>query len=210
MSAMTAKRFEAVVLQRKTPKQERARVTRVLIFEAAARIIEEQGAHALNTNAIAARAGISIGTLYGHFASKEAILISMARSQLERDGAAVLQAVGKEVGPGISRARLAVRALIDVHRTRPDVRRVVMAAHAAHGLGPERAAFVSRVALQIAATRTLAGRPRADEAVLFVTTRAVAGIVRAAFEETSPLLGTQEFENELTNMVERSFAPAGR
>lgn len=206
---MVTKRHPAIVLERKTPKQARARNTREVIFEATARIIEEHGVHALNTNAIAARAGISIGTLYGHFASKEAILIAMARNQLECDGAAVLQAVRNEVEPGASRVRLAVHTLIALHRTRPDVRRVIMAAHAAHGLGSERAALVCRVAQQIAAVRALADRPRADEAALFVATRAVAGIVRAAFEEASPLLGTQEFEDKITGLAERSFAPAG-
>ncbi len=205
---MTVRRHKRVVFERKSPKQDRARVTREVIFEAAARIIEEQGVRALSTNSIAARAGISIGTLYGHFANKEAILVSMARQQLEFDGAAVLKAVGNEAIPGISRARLAVRALIRLHLTRPDVRRVVMAAHAAHGLGPERAALVSRVAAKITATRNLAECSRTQETALFVATRAVTSIIRAAFEEASPLLGTQEFEDELTDMVERSFVPA--
>lgn len=207
---MTNRLREAVILERKFPKQERARVTREAIFEAAARIIEERGSRALNTNAIAARAGISIGTLYGHFASKDAILVSMARVRLERDGVAVLQEFVKEVDPGTSRTRLAVRALIDLHLTRPEVRRVVMRAHAAHGLGPERAALLSHVSLKIAAVRAWADNRRSQEAVLFVATRAVAGIVRAAFEETSTLLGTPEFENELTDMVERSLVLAGR
>lgn len=203
---MTGKRFEPIVFERITPKQQRSRNTRQVIFEAAARIIENQGAHALSTNAIAARAGISIGTLYGHFTSKEAILVSMARSQLERDGATVLQAVREEVKPGASRARSAVRALIGLHQTRPEVRRVVMKAHAAHGLGAERAALVSSVAKQIWTTRTSTGCPLVREAVLFVATRAVTGIVRAAFEEASPLLGTPEFENELTEMIESKVA----
>jgi AcrR family transcriptional regulator len=41
------------------------------ILEAAARILEEQGYRAASTNAIARRAGVSIGSLYQYFASRE-------------------------------------------------------------------------------------------------------------------------------------------
>lgn len=44
---------------------------------------------------------------------------------------------------------------------------------------------------------------------MYVVTRAVVGIVRAVFEETSPLLDTQEFEDELTALIERRFSSAG-
>jgi hypothetical protein len=40
------------------------------IFEATARIIERDGMGSLNTNRIAGRAGIAIGTLFGYFANK--------------------------------------------------------------------------------------------------------------------------------------------
>jgi AcrR family transcriptional regulator len=208
-SIMTARRQEAVVFERISPKQVRAHLTRDVIFEATARIIEEGCARTLNTNSIAARAGISIGTLYGHFANKEAILVSMARHQLECDAAAVLEAVGHEAKCDISRTRLAVRALVRLHMTRPEVRRVVMAAHTANDLGRERAALVTRVASKIAANRSLAGRTCLPETVWFVATRAAVGIVRAAFQENSALLGTQEFEDELTYMLDRSFVSAG-
>lgn len=202
---MPRKPQEMLVLERKTPKQARARNTREVIFEAAARIIEQDGA--LNTNAIADCAGISIGTLYGHFASKQAVLVAMARQQMARDEAAVVEAVCREAGPGVSRVRQAVRTLIDLHRTRPAVRRTVMAAHAACGLGHERAATVHRAAQQILAWRRQAGRPHAYDSAMFVATRAIVGTIGAAFEEASPLLGTVEFENDLTALAERCFVP---
>ncbi len=205
---MPKKQQQALILERKVPKQARARDTREVIFEAAARIIEQQSA--LSTNAIAARAGISIGTLYGHFANKEAVLISMARHQLARNETAVVQAVCGDVSPGASRARLAVRTLIALHQSRPAVRRVIMATHAAYGLGHERSAVVYRAAQHIMTWRTQVGRPHTDESAMFVATRAVVGAIRAAFEEESPLLGTRAFEDELTALVERCFVPVGK
>lgn len=65
---------------RKRPKQTRAQHTVAAILEAAARILEEQGLEATNTNAIAALAGISVGSLYQYFGSKDAILAELARS----------------------------------------------------------------------------------------------------------------------------------
>jgi hypothetical protein len=67
-------------MPRKVPRQGRAQHTVAAILEAAARILEEQGLEAANTNAIAARAGISVGSLYQYFGSKDAIIAELARS----------------------------------------------------------------------------------------------------------------------------------
>jgi hypothetical protein len=42
-------------------------------------------------------------------------------------------------------------------------------------------------------------------AALFVLTRAVIGVLRAAFEERSSLLGTPELEDELAALVEAAL-----
>lgn len=59
---------------RKQPSQARARHTVDAIVEAAARILEEHGHGGFNTNAVAERAGVSIGTLYQYFPYKDALL----------------------------------------------------------------------------------------------------------------------------------------
>ena len=64
----------APLIPRKTPRQSRATATRDAIVEAAARILEADGMGGFNTNAIAARAGVSIGSLYQYFPAKDAIL----------------------------------------------------------------------------------------------------------------------------------------
>ena len=150
---MSRKKNKDVVLERIKPKQMRANHTRDLIFEATARIIEEQGVDALTTNSIAIRAGISIGTLYGHFANKEAILVSMARQLLACDEEAILRALSSQVEPGISRVRVVIHALIDLHLMRPEVRRAVMATHAANGFASEGAAVVRHTVERIVCRR---------------------------------------------------------
>ncbi|WP_296580685.1 TetR/AcrR family transcriptional regulator [Xanthobacter sp.] len=51
------------------------------ILEAAARILETEGIAALNTNAVAERAGASIGSLYQYFPGKEALLAALIRRE---------------------------------------------------------------------------------------------------------------------------------
>lgn len=66
---------------RKQARQARARITCQAILEAAARILETDGPGALTTNAIAVRAGVSIGSLYQYFPNKEAILATLIRDK---------------------------------------------------------------------------------------------------------------------------------
>ncbi len=58
---------------RKKPGQQRSAATVEAIVEAAARILETADGEGYNTNAIAERAGVSIGSLYQYFPTKDAI-----------------------------------------------------------------------------------------------------------------------------------------
>ncbi|MCB4456070.1 TetR/AcrR family transcriptional regulator [Leisingera sp. McT4-56] len=66
---------------RKQARQARSRATQEAIVEAAARILETSGRKGLTTNAIADRAGVSIGSLYQYFPNKEAVLAAVLRSK---------------------------------------------------------------------------------------------------------------------------------
>ncbi|MEC9347539.1 MAG: TetR/AcrR family transcriptional regulator [Pseudomonadota bacterium] len=70
----------ATVNPRKRPRQARSRATVEAILEAAARILEEGGAAACTTNAVAARAGVSIGSLYQYFPGRDALVAALVRS----------------------------------------------------------------------------------------------------------------------------------
>lgn len=66
---------------RKRPHQQRSAATVDAILEAAARILERRGLDALTTNAVAALAGVSIGSLYQYFPGKAAILAELIRRE---------------------------------------------------------------------------------------------------------------------------------
>jgi len=192
----------------------RSRGTVETIFEATARIIEQQGQGALNTNHIAARAGISIGTLYQYFPTKDAILVAMARRELANDRAEVIRAISEALEvPDAPIARLAVRTLIDLHRQRQEVRGVIMQVHAALGFGEEHSQPLREVTelLSARSDRVAPGRPGPiSPATLFVLTRAIIGVIRAAAQERSQLLGSSEFEDELVRLIEAYVAGVGR
>ncbi|ATY34032.1 TetR/AcrR family transcriptional regulator [Sphingomonas psychrotolerans] len=59
---------------RKAPRQARSAETVRVIVEAAARILEKGGLGGFTTNAVAERAGVSIGSLYQYFPGKDALI----------------------------------------------------------------------------------------------------------------------------------------
>jgi AcrR family transcriptional regulator len=110
------------------PRQRRARATVEAIVEAAARILVERGWAGFNTNAIAARAGVSVGSLYEYFPDKEALLERLLHRHLT-DAEAQL-AAAESRGPPTTPDAL-VRVLVDgfvaLHREDPALHRVLSA-----------------------------------------------------------------------------------
>jgi AcrR family transcriptional regulator len=74
---------------RRQAKQARARETVDVVLEAAARVLAEQGYASATTNRIAARAGVSVGTIYEYFSNKEEIFDGLIRRELATLVAAV-------------------------------------------------------------------------------------------------------------------------
>lgn len=69
---------------RKAPRQARAARTIATIVEAAAQVLEGRGLEGFNTNAVAERAGVSIGSLYQYFPSKDALTVALLMRESER------------------------------------------------------------------------------------------------------------------------------
>lgn len=121
---------------RKTPRQARAQATVAAILEAAARILETGGAEALTTNFVAKTAGVSVGSLYQYFPSKEAILAELVREMRREMRDDILRALEFVQGKPLpyAMARL-IRAVIHHHMHR--ARRVLVLEHLAERLPPD-------------------------------------------------------------------------
>jgi len=83
---------------RKLPQQERSRQMVSTLIEATARCIAERGLDNTSTPIIAERAGVSVGSLYQYFSSKDALIEAMV-AQLAND-----------IGTGLSRLPIAPEA----------------------------------------------------------------------------------------------------
>lgn len=104
------------IAPRKAPRQARARATHGAILEAAAQIIAAGGLAAFNTNAVAERAGVSIGSLYQYFGNKDALMVALIHRQQESQLASVAQAVASvEDADLATTVRVIVRAAMQHH-----------------------------------------------------------------------------------------------
>lgn len=63
---------------RRQPSQQRAEFTVQAIIDAAGELLLKQGADAVTTRQVAARAGVAVGTLYQYFPDRDAILLRLA------------------------------------------------------------------------------------------------------------------------------------
>ena len=104
------------LIPRKLPQQDRAKATRDAILEAATRVISAGGLAAFTTNSVAARAGVSIGSLYQYFPNKDALMVALIHQQQKRQLDAVSATMERLDGLDLATAvRAIVRAAIRHH-----------------------------------------------------------------------------------------------
>ena len=77
------------------PSQARSRITFDRILSVAKEIIVEQGIAALNTNLVAERAGINIGTVYHYFPDKIAILLELSKADRDLRSSYIIDKVSE-------------------------------------------------------------------------------------------------------------------
>jgi AcrR family transcriptional regulator len=112
---------------RKRPRQERSEATVDAILEAAARELAREGYEGATTNAIAKAAGISVGSLYQYFPSKDAIAVELVRRYREGRLAAIrthLEAVGQKPLESVIRALFS--SFLQAEGIRPELYRVLI------------------------------------------------------------------------------------
>lgn len=105
---------------RKNASQERSRATVDALVEATARILVKEGFEKTSTNRIAEIAGVSVGSLYQYFPSKEALVAAV----IDRHNDAIMNVV---------RAAFAEVADLPIEKA---VRRLVTVAIEAHHIDP--------------------------------------------------------------------------
>ncbi|MGC1965467.1 MAG: TetR/AcrR family transcriptional regulator, partial [Candidatus Acidiferrales bacterium] len=111
---------------RKSASQERSRLTVSAILDATARILIREGYDRASTNKIAAVAGVSIGSLYQYFPSKEALVAAVSErhshEMLELTRSTLVKVAARPIEVA---AREFVSVAIDAHRVNPKLHRVL-------------------------------------------------------------------------------------
>ena len=208
---------------RRQPTQARAQQTLMLLFRAAAQILDQHGEAGLSTNKVAAAAGFSIGTLYQYFPSKEALVQAMAQhgrslvlAELERQLAAVEQDPQAQrsdprvfidqllavLVQGFAGGRGWTRSLVRLAWSLEEPQET---ASAVRGVAERLALFFERI------EHPQLQRPSAAQ--MFVLTRSVIGTLRSASLENSPLLQSPALQQALLDLVLALLlrpAPQGR
>lgn len=118
----------AQVSKRRKPRQERSQRTVSWIVEAAGEVFAELGYAGATTNKIAARAGVSVGSLYQYFPNKDALVTALLEDH-QKDVRDILDtAMARLAAPDVPLAH-ALRSffddLVDLHAKSPELQRVL-------------------------------------------------------------------------------------
>jgi len=190
---------------RKKPAQARSEQTVATIIEATAQVLEREGEAALTTNRLAERAGFSIGTLYQYFPNKDSILRLLAERERERVESAVAAVVRDPAAAGLEPVIRGIIAIaIGSFGNRVQLRRLLLLRFFKSDLAASVGQTTDAIGRLIAEAVVLHGggemRPLSD-AGAYVLTRAIAGAIRNAVLENSPLLRSEEFKEEVVKLA---------
>lgn len=115
-----------LTIPRKQASQDRSRATVDALVEATARILVREGFDAASTNHIAAKAGVSVGSLYQYFPSKEALVAAVIDRHHEQLVQVVRGALAEVVSAPLETAmRKLVAVAIKAHAVDPKLHRVL-------------------------------------------------------------------------------------
>ncbi len=193
------------MIPRKAPTQERAKATVDAIVKATARILVKDGYEATSTNQVAKAAGVSIGSLYQYFPSKEALVMAVMErhvdSMLGSFQARLLELMNEEVEKV---APALVHELIEMHRVNPKLHQVLVQQVPRIGKLTKLEEMNRRVA-QLVSAYLIAHRDEVDvaspELAAYVIVKAAEAIIHASVIERPELLGNGVLEREIVRLV---------
>ncbi len=193
------------VSARKQPKQQRSRALVDTLLEATARVLTEKGLAATTTNEIAEVAGVSVGSLYQYFPSKEALAAALIERKLELDLQHISEAAERlKDAPFEELMAGAVRTVLDGHRQDGGLMRALLQlvpqverdAHVRQAAAQGRE--VLRAVLEAHRERL---RPLDLDLATFILGRGLEELAHAALLERPELLEDPRFADELTYLV---------
>jgi AcrR family transcriptional regulator len=190
---------------RKLPQQDRSRVTVEAILEATTRILVEEGYDKANTNRIAERAGISIGSLYQYFPNKESLMTALMEqharematlieTKLQRLFDSPLEIVIPEI----------IKAVVAAHAIDPRLHQVLSEEIPRSERSPQMNQADERITELLSAYLDRWRdkiSPQNIDLTVFILSRTVDALCHAAVIEHPNFVRDSQFEREVSNMV---------
>jgi AcrR family transcriptional regulator len=200
---------------RKRPVQRRSQATVGQVLEAATQVFETFGYAGGTTNRIAERAGVSVGTLYQYFPSKEAVAAALLEAHIEETNRKLHEWVGHMVSKrhGLREAMEDyARGVMEVHEHHPRLQHILLEETKL----PERLHQVL-LAAEREAINAMAGLLRLfpevrhrtpDRAAYFVMHTVESLTHRYAAHPENQTIAKDDFVTELVTMLEAYLARA--
>lgn len=197
---------------RKKAVQPRARATVDAILTATARLLVREGYDRASTNRIAEAAGVSIGSLYQYFPSKEALVAALLARHVEEMSELLHRAAATVVDAPLPVAvEHVVRAMLAAHAIDPKLHRVLVEQVPRVGR-LERIREIEEQALGLA--RLFFERHRDElrgdldpDLAPFVVVATVEALTHAAVLYRPDTLGDERMLREITDLVLRYLLP---
>jgi AcrR family transcriptional regulator len=112
---------------RKSARQERSKATVDAILDATARVLVKEGYDRASTNRIAEVAGVSVGSLYQYFPSKEALVAALVGRHIDEMRALIVDIMARAEALSLADAAEAlVRAMLAAHAVNPRLHKVLV------------------------------------------------------------------------------------
>jgi AcrR family transcriptional regulator len=192
---------------RKQPKQARSRFLVDAIVAAAGRVLPRRGLDEFTIHQLADAAGVSVGSIYQYFPTKEAIVAALIERRAADDTSRVQQLLDearerpvREVIPNL------VREIVEMHRQGRALYRamlpLVMRLRRHHYVRELVAALRDQIRAELEARRDEVRKENLDLAV-FIAGHALESCIHAALQERPELLDDPAFASELADMATR-------
>lgn len=192
---------------RKPPQQSRSQATVDAILEAATRLFAQGGLEPVTTNDIAALAGVSVGSLYQYFPSKQAILGELIDRHAQQTLARLLEALPHFANAPLAEAlRAIVEILLEADTIDLDLHRVFLHKLPEAGRREKRHEEIRQVTGTVRALLELRKnelRPRDLDIAAFIVVQAIETVTNAAVFEFPERLREPTLVDEITALALR-------
>jgi AcrR family transcriptional regulator len=192
---------------RKEPRQARSIATVDAILTATARVLTRDGYDHASTNKVAEEAGVSVGSLYQYFPSKEALVAALIdRHMAHLTGILETNIEALRDASLPAAARTLVKVMIEAHRYNPKLHRVIAEQVPRVGRLDRSHDIEREIAHRIRALLELRRselRPQNLELAVFLIVSVVEGLTHRATIDNPGLFDLEELADEITAIVLR-------